>query len=236
MSAPLSMAPVERTLVWDLPVRVFHWLLALSVLGAYATGDSERWRLLHTTLGYTAAGLIGFRIVWGLIGSRHARFASFLRGPRAVARYLRSLLGVRPEHHVGHNPAAGWMIVALLLLGLGAAATGWATYEEVGGPRLADRLEDVHEALANTMIALVAVHVLAAVASSLLHRENLILAMLTGRKPAPTVQGIHGNARAVATVVVAAVLGFWWQQWDSAPASGMTAARQHDHDRDHDDD
>ena len=236
MSAPISTPAAERTLVWDLPVRVFHWLLALSVLGAYATGDSERWRLLHTTLGYTAAGLIAFRIAWGLIGSRHARFASFLRGPRAVARYLGSLLGPRPEHHVGHNPAAGWMIIALLLLGLGVAAAGWATYEEIGGPRLADRFEDVHEALAETMIALVAVHVLAAVASSLLHRENLVLAMFTGRKPAPSAQGIRGNAWAVATVVVAAVLGFWWQQWDGAPVSGVASARQHEHDRDHDDD
>ncbi|HET7525957.1 MAG TPA: cytochrome b/b6 domain-containing protein, partial [Burkholderiaceae bacterium] len=106
--------PVKPVLVWDAPVRVFHWLMVLSFAGAYLTAESERWRLLHVTLGYTMAGLLAFRIVWGLIGTRHARFASFVRGRAAVMRYLRSLLGGRPEHHAGHNPAGAWAIVALL--------------------------------------------------------------------------------------------------------------------------
>ena len=127
-------APASRkVLVWDAPVRVFHWLMVGSFFGAYLTAESERWRLLHVTLGYTMLGLVVFRIVWGLVGTRHARFASFVRGPAAVLRYLRSLLSGRPEHHVGHNPAGGLAILALLALTLAVAATGWAVFNDTGG-------------------------------------------------------------------------------------------------------
>src|SRR6476619_3658006 len=79
-------------LVWDAPVRVFHWLMVLAFAGAYLSAESERWRLLHVTLGYTMAGLVAFRIVWGLVGTRHARFSRFVRGPAAVAGYVRGLI------------------------------------------------------------------------------------------------------------------------------------------------
>ena len=102
---PAEDAARPAILVWDAPVRVFHWLMVLSFAGAYLTAESERWRLLHVTLGYTMAGLVVFRIVWGLLGSRYAKFSSFVRGPAAVARYVRSLFNGQPEHHVGHNPA-----------------------------------------------------------------------------------------------------------------------------------
>src|SRR5690606_37588088 len=91
------------TLVWDVPVRVFHWLLVLCFAGAWLTAESEHWRLVHVTLGYTMAGLLAFRVLWGLVGTRYARFASFVRGPRAVIGYLKSLVGRHPEHHTGHN-------------------------------------------------------------------------------------------------------------------------------------
>lgn len=213
--------PRARVLVWDAPVRVFHWLMVLSFAGAYLTAESERWRLVHVTLGYTMAGLVFFRIVWGLVGTRHARFADFVRGPADVVRYLKSLLNGRPEHHAGHNPAGALAIVALLLLTLGVAAAGWGTYNDLGG----EWLEDVHEALANTMLAIVIVHVAAVVVSGWLHGENLVRAMLTGRKPALPREGITRGWPSVAALVLCAVLAFWWSQWKAAPPAGAAAAQ-----------
>lgn len=116
---PLPNDPGSRKiLVWDAPVRVFHWLMVLSFAGAYLSAESERWQLLHVTLGYTMAGLVVFRILWGLIGTQHARFSAFVHGPRTVVRYLGTLLRGRPEHYTGHNPAGALAIVALLMLTL----------------------------------------------------------------------------------------------------------------------
>jgi cytochrome b len=219
-----SAFPAERprTLVWDAPVRVFHWLLALCFATAWLTSESERWQLVHITAGYTMAGLVVFRILWGLVGTRHARFTDFVRGPRAVGSYLRSLVRRQPEHHAGHNPAGALAILVLLALAGLATATGWATYNEIGG----EMFEDVHEALATAMLAIVLVHVLAVVASSKLHRENLVGAMIHGRKPVSASEGIRAPWRGVTVVLLAAVLGFWWLQWRSAPydvVSGLPA-------------
>lgn len=226
----------NKVLVWDAPVRVFHWLMAASFLGAYLTAESERWRLAHVTLGYTMLGLVAFRIVWGLVGTRHARFANFVRGPAAVARYLRSLLRGRPEHHVGHNPAGALAIVALLALTLGVAASGWAVFNDLGGEWLAK----LHEASADAMLAIVGVHVAAVVLSSWLHRENLVGAMIGGRKPGAAQDGVKSAWRSVAALMLAAVLGFWWLQWQGAPPAGglgdrpAAAAQAQAHERDQD--
>lgn len=203
----VSASGRRRILVWDAPVRVFHWLMVLCFAGAYLTSESERWRLVHVSLGYTMAALVGFRLVWGLVGTRHARFANFVRGPLAVARYLGSLLRGQPEHHVGHNPAGAWAIVALLALAAGVTATGWAHYNELGG----DWLAEAHELAANAMLLTVGVHVAGVVLSSWLHRENLVRAMLTGRKTGRPEDGIHRAGYAVAVLLLAAVLVFgWW--------------------------
>ncbi len=222
-------APTVRILVWDVPVRVFHWLLAASFAGAYLTAESERWRLVHVTLGYTFAGLIAFRLVWGIVGTRHARFASFVRGPAAVMRYLGALLRGRPEHHAGHNPAGALAVIALLLLGAAVAVSGWATYNDFGP----GWLEDAHEAAANLMLALVGVHIVAVVATSWLHRENLVGAMITGFKSGRPEQAIRTRRRGVAAVLLVAVLGFWGLQWTSAPggvAAGAGASHVTHHD------
>jgi len=205
-------------LVWDVPVRVFHWLLVLCFAGAWLTAESEHWRLLHVTLGYTMAALVAFRVIWGLVGTRHARFASFVRGPRAVWRYLRSLPGPRPEHHTGHNPAGAVAIVGLLGLIALTAASGWATYSELGG----EWLEELHEIAANGLMVLVVVHIAGVVVGSVVHRENLVRSMFTGRKPAPPAEGIRRSWGALAALMLAAVLGFWWVQWQSAPADAGT--------------
>jgi cytochrome b len=225
-----SASPVERatgqagarkTLVWDAPARVFHWLMVLSFAGAYITAESERWRLLHVTLGYTMAGLVGFRILWGLVGTRHARFASFVRGPAAVERYLLAILRGQPEHHVGHNPAGALAIVALLGLTLAIAATGWSVYNEIGG----HGLEELHEASAQLMLALVGVHVAGVLLAGWLHNENLVAAMIDGRKAARPEDGVRSAWRSVAVLMLIAVLGFWWLQWQSAPGSAAPAER-----------
>ena len=217
-----SVSPAERprTLVWDAPVRAFHWLLVLSFAIAWLSAESERWQPVHLAAGYTMAGLVAFRIVWGLVGPRHARFSDFVRGPGAVLRYLKSLGRGQPEHYAGHNPAGALAIIGLLALAALTTATGWANYADVGGKWL----EEVHEVLASTMLGLVVVHIAAVVASSLLHHENLVAAMIHGRKPVPPAEGIRSAWRSVAALMLVAVLGFWWTQWQSAPAAERTTA------------
>jgi cytochrome b len=217
----VSAAGERKTLIWDAPVRVFHWLMVLSFTGAYVSAESERWRLLHVTLGYTMAGLVGLRILWGLVGTRHARFSSFVRGPAAVKRYLLTLLRGRPEHHVGHNPLGALAIVAMLVLTLAIAASGWSIYNEVGG----EWLEEVHEFTANLMLAVVGVHIVGVLLASWLHHENLTYAMIDGRKSASPADAVRSAWRSVATLMLLAVLGFWWLQWQSAPSGGIVAAK-----------
>jgi cytochrome b len=207
-------------LVWDLPVRVFHWLMALSFAGAWLTAETERWRLVHVTLGYTLGGLVAFRLVWGLLGSRHARFASFVRGPRAVARYLGAIVRGQPEHHVGHNPAGALAIVAMLGLGAAIVGSGWALYNDLGG----ELFEELHEAAATLMLAVVAVHVAGVALASLMHRENLVGAMFTGRKPGTPADAIRRAWRPIGVLLLAAALGFWSWQWQTADAAVNQAA------------
>lgn len=201
-----------RIVVWDAPVRLFHWLIVLCFAGAWLTADSEHWRLVHVTFGYTMAGLVAFRLLWGVVGTRHARFSSFVRGPRAALRYLGSIARRRPEHYTGHNPAGALAIVALLVLAVAVTASGWAAYAYLG-----DSAEDLHEGAANAMLLLVGIHVAGVLVSSWLHRQNLVKAMITGRKPGAAEEGIRRTWRGLALVMLAAVLGFWWLEWQSAP-------------------
>jgi cytochrome b len=219
--------------VWDAPVRVFHWLLVLSFAGAYLSAESESWRLLHVTLGYTLGGLVAFRLVWGLIGTRYARFANFVRGPQAVLTYLRSLRKGQPQHHLGHNPAGAVAIVLLLLASVAVVGSGWAIYNDVGG----EWLSELHDIAANSMLLVVAIHVAGVLVASRLHRENLVRAMVTGQKNGAPADGIRRTRAALAVLLVLAVLGYWWLQWQSAPepvigpvSSGSAKYQAHDND------
>lgn len=217
MSTP-SASP-DKVQVWDAPVRLTHWLMVLSFAGAYLTAESERWRLVHVTLGYTLAGLVAGRLIWGLMGTRYARFSQFVRGPAAIARYLRSLLRGQPEHHVGHNPAGALAIVALLGTAMLVVAAGWATFNDLGG----EWLEEAHEVAANVMLLIVGVHVAGVIVSSRLHKENLVKAMVTGQKPGPSQDSIRSTWRSLAALILVGVIGFWWWQWHNAPTgSGVT--------------
>jgi cytochrome b len=170
--------PPATVKVWDPFIRVFHWSLAMLLLVAYATGDEiER---LHIAAGYTIAGLVALRLVWGFVGPEHARFSSFVRPPREVLAYLRDISMLRAPRYLGHNPAGGAMVVALLVMVSGTCATGYAvTTDAFWGARW---VEEVHEVCANLTLGLVIVHVLGVIVASFEHNENLVKSMITGRK------------------------------------------------------
>jgi cytochrome b len=195
----------HKILVWDMPTRVFHWLLAFSFAGAFLTADSERLRNVHVGLGYTMLGLLAFRLLWGIGGTRYARFSSFAFGPRRVGSYIKSVLTFSPQHFVGHNPAGSWAIYAMLGLGLLTGVTGYAAYNEIGG----EWLGDVHESAANVFLAIVIVHVAGVIVGSLIHRENLVRSMWNGYKLGPPDAGIRYRHRAVAVALVLAIGASW---------------------------
>jgi len=180
--------------VWDPLVRVFHW----SLVAAFATAFIVEDDLLgvHVWAGYLVLALIAVRLVWGVIGSRHARFSDFVRGPRQVMAYIGDAVRLRAGRHLGHNPAGGAMVIALLALVSATGLSGLALYgaQELSGPLapLMDglppawggALEEAHEVLANLTLAFIIAHVAGVIFSGLAHRENLVLSMLTGRKRA----------------------------------------------------
>lgn len=197
--------------VWDPVVRAFHW----SLVGAFALAwlTAEELSAVHEAAGYAVAGLVAVRLVWGLVGSRYARFAQFLTGPRTTVAYLGAMARGRERRYLGHNPAGAAMIVALLVTLSGTALTGWLMAEPARIALLPDlpplvatahadedgehdgyegfgeggesALEEVHAVLANLLLLMVALHVGGVVLASVRHRENLARAMITGDKRAP---------------------------------------------------
>ncbi len=172
---------MATTRVWDIFVRVFHWGLAASFIVAWVTGDD--WKALHLWAGYSAAALIAMRLIWGVIGTPHARFSQFVKSPLVVANYLKDIVTGREVRHLGHNPAGGAMIVALLATLIGLCISGWLmTTDAFWGSEM---MEDIHETLANLALTLVGLHVAGVLWASFRHHENLIRAMVTGRKRVP---------------------------------------------------
>lgn len=197
----------NKILVWDWPVRLGHWLMVGGFGIAWLTSESESWRLIHAWAGAVVTAVALFRLPWGVVGSRYARFSEFVRGPAAVSNYLGSLLKPTPTHFVGHNPAGGWAIVLLLALAILTGLSGWATYNEMGG----DWLEELHEGLASSMLGVVIVHLAGVFSGSLQHHENLVRAMITGRKNGPETAAI-ASARPLAAIILLAWIGLagWW--------------------------
>ncbi|MFH1804231.1 MAG: cytochrome b/b6 domain-containing protein [Pseudomonadota bacterium] len=167
--------------VWDPLVRVFHWGLVAGITVAWISADE--WDRVHETTGYVVAGLIAFRLIWGVFGTHYARFTQFAARPSAVLSYLRDILGGREQRYIGHNPAGAAMILALLLCLSGTALTGW--FQTIDMFRGSDVMEEIHEVLANGMLVLVALHIAGIIFASRSHSENLVRAMITGRKRRP---------------------------------------------------
>ena len=203
----------DGRLVWDLPVRLVHWLIVLAVAGSWATHYAGvEWFAWHRRLGYTVLVLVAFRIVWGFVGTRHARFGHFLRGPRAILDYL---LGRTTDRPVGHNPVGALGVVALLGVLLVQAATGLFANDEIMNagpfygwidPALSNRLTTLHRQSSDVLLVLIGLHVLAVAWYVLAQRRPLLKAMLTGRKPAaevPAEQAIRGSRTALALTIVA---------------------------------
>lgn len=194
--------------VWDPLIRIFHWGLVLTFFIAYLSGDEES--TLHIYSGYAVFGLIAFRVLWGLIGTQHARFSDFVNTPTVAIDYLKSLAN-KPKRYIGHNPAGGWMVIIMLVTLFIVSVSGFKIYaiEEGMGPLAGDIpelalirnayadnderedkdegfweefWEEIHEASANFMLLLILLHVTGVYVSGWLHKENLAKAMLTGKK------------------------------------------------------
>lgn len=206
------MSETRAIYVWDPAVRLFHWSLVVAFTVAYLTGEENE--VLHANAGYVVLGLVLFRVVWGFIGTRHARFTDFIYGPAAIIDYFKGLSSGRPRHYDGHNPAGGLMVLVMLVSLLAISWSGLKVWGIEGhGPLAGDVAvvavthadedhddegdsgesgideaaeeywEDVHEVIVDFTLVLVFIHILAVVVSSFVHRENLIGAMITGRKP-----------------------------------------------------
>jgi cytochrome b len=204
-------------LVWDLPVRVTHWALVLAVAGSWATHYAGvEWFPWHRRLGYAVLVLVVFRLVWGFVGTRHARFSGFVRGPRATLAYLRGRSGTP----VGHNPLGALSVIALLVALLLQATTGLFANDEIMNagpfygwiaPQLSNRISGVHGASSNVLLALIGLHVAAVVWHARVRGQPLVSAMVTGRKAAglvPPAEEIRNSrtGRALAIVVVIAAV------------------------------
>ena len=208
--------------VWDLPVRLFHWALVLLVVISFTTGKlGGNWLAWHFRSGYCILALVLFRIVWGLIGSQTARFTDFIRGPRKVLKYGRSVIRGVGMVHAGHNPLGGLMVVLMLVLLLIQATTGLYVDDDAGTRApLADTASDaivtlftrVHRININIIVACVALHVGAALFYLFVRKDDLIRPMFTGRKTLPdgfAEPTLSGVAPAFVLVALAAAFVAW---------------------------
>lgn len=196
--------------VWDLLVRVSHWSLVLFVLIAFLSGDEKN--PIHRYSGYIVLGVIALRFVWGFIGSKYARFSNFTHPPTQAIQYIKELTQGSPRYYIGHNPAAGWMVILLLIFLAMVCGTGQMAYKFKEQGRSAQNFsfiknayadsddddddkhehkvkskesefwEDIHEGTASALFILIFLHISGALLSSKLHNENLVMAMITGKK------------------------------------------------------
>jgi cytochrome b len=222
-------------LVWDLPLRACHWLLAACMAGSWATHElGVQWFAWHVRFGYATLVLVAFRIAWGFVGPRHARFAGFLRGPRAVLGYLRALRRGEATPSVGHNPLGALSVVAMLALLLVQAVTGLFANDEIfnTGPLYgyvqdaqSDRLSGLHGRNFDRLLVLVGLHVAAVAWYRWRLRVDLVRPMWTGRKPRGTVpdgQEITGQRLWLAAVLVALAAAALWRVVHGAPPASMS--------------
>lgn len=199
-------------LVWDMPVRVFHWLLVICFAGAWLSSESERLQMIHYAFGYTACLLVMIRLVWGLIGTRYARFTQFLKSPKAVLEHFLAMLRGHPHQDVGHNPAGGLVMIVLMALILAIGITGYFSVKEI----LGNLSSELHELVAHLALALVILHILAAVVMSLLEKQNLVRAMFTGKKKGLPTQAIRFPQYLIGALIFSGSIYFFYLVISSA--------------------
>jgi cytochrome b len=230
-------------LVIDAPTRMFHWLFALSFLGAYLTAESEHWRALHVTLGYTLAGLLGFRLLYGLFGPRQSGLGMLWRrvaGTPAWLRSTRQAFTLRQwpsatHWRQGQNLLMPLAVLALLALVLPLTLSGYASYQAWGDVLGGELFEALHEGFANAFVAVALGHVALVAALSLWRRKNQARPMLTGRTEGPGPDLVKANRGWLAAVLLMAVLAFGAWQWQQAPQGlvpgpGWAAEAEHEQD------
>lgn len=231
------MVPQDRAtrLVWDLPLRVFHWLLVASVATSWATHElGVEYFEWHVRAGYLTLVLLAFRIGWGFVGPRHARFVNFLRGPRAVLAYLRSARRGEAAPSVGHNPLGGLSIVLMLGLLLFQALTGLFANDEIfnTGPLYgyvsddqSDGLTRLHKQNFDWLLVMIGLHVAAVAWYQWFKRMDLLRPMINGRKPAsvvPPAEEVSGQRLGLAAVLVALAAAVLWRVVSGAPSASMS--------------
>ncbi|QYJ85172.1 cytochrome b/b6 domain-containing protein [Shewanella mesophila] len=187
----MSSIKLKTIKVWDLLIRIFHWSLVVFFTLAYLTEGEDEWMTIHSYAGYSVLVLLLFRLLWGIIGTHHARFINFVTRPKEVLIYLKSLVAGKAKDYIGHNPAGALMIILLISSIAFTGFSGMALYATDGyGPLAASFfatwpegiLKEVHEFSANFCVFLIVIHLGGVLVSSLLHKENLIKAMVTGKK------------------------------------------------------
>lgn len=218
LAAPAAgRAPAASRRVVDAPTRMFHWLFALSFAGAWLTGDAERWRALHVVLGYTLAGLLAFRIVYGLVGPRQARLSLTFRRLAGGAGWVRTAVASRlsgVDWRRGQNLLTPLAIVLMLALVVPITLSGYATFHEWSD---GEWLEEIHEFFANAALLVVFAHLALIAVLSLLRRQNQALPMLTGRLPGRGPDLAPKNRVGLALLMLAAVLAYGSWEWQQAP-------------------
>lgn len=227
--SPTTTAPGR--LVTDAPTRMYHWLLALSFVGAYLTADGERWRALHVTLGYTMAGLLAFRVLYGVFGPRHARLGLMLRRLGSAPAWLRSIAQAFRQPTIqgvnwrqGQNLVMAVAVVALLALIVPVTLSGYGTYNEWGQVLGGDWLEEVHEFFGEALLAVVLGHMALIAGMSLLRRKNQALPMLTGRVDGAGPNPVKRNHAWLAALLLVSVVAFGRWEWQQSP-NGLIPAQ-----------
>ncbi len=196
----------QMILVWDMPVRVFHWLLVICFAGAWLTSESERLQMIHYAFGYTACLLVLIRLVWGVIGTRYARFSQFLKSPKAVVEHFMAMLRGHPHHDIGHNPAGGMVMFALMVLILVIGLSGYLSVKEF----LGNFAGHAHEAVASLAMAVVILHILAAIVMSWVEKQNLVRSMVNGKKQGMPEQAIRYPQYLVGALIFLGALYFFY--------------------------
>ena len=225
-SAKATTAPGRR--VTDAPTRMFHWLFALSFLGAYLTADGERWRMLHVTLGYTLAGLLAFRVLYGFFGPRHAGLGLLWRKLGSAPAWLRSLRTAASLSAInwrqGQNLLMALAVVTLLLLVLPLTLSGYATFNEWGVFPGEEGLGELHEFFGEAMLFVVLAHLALIGGLSVLRRKNQAAPMLTGRVDGPGPNLVPHNRGWLAALLLVAVLAYGSWEWQQSPKGLIPAS------------